>query len=342
MVDWKNQLLNCLKVVLILGAFSNAGPLLRAQTARPDDPVPSTTVNKPRTNNKPIRSKHEAKTTPGNVKPRFSSIKLLVIPADSAVWIDGQQIDKVDPTGRFELNIEPGPHRLIVRHAGYSDQLQTLSLTPGESDLGTITLEPRLGRLNVAPETSGATITIENSDSQHIGTYAGAVSDLRLAEGDYKVIVSKTGYATKTLEVNVRAGETFHFDPSLEPLEAKAPLPLARSNFRVPVRSSVRTEGKFLIVELEGASGDNTGILGSINFTVSDPASGIGQTDGALSGGPCQVEFIRLENVAEGSFIETPGPSNRWARLVLRIRPKNSKRPLQFVINWKSVQPGKG
>jgi hypothetical protein len=100
----------------------------------------------------------------------------------------------------------------------------------------------------------------------------------------------------------------------------------------------VRAEGKYLIIEIQGASGDNTTLLGSITFTLADAMAGIGQVQGLLSGGPCHVEFVRLENVAEGSFIETPGPTNQWAKLILRIRSKNSKRPIQFAINWKAVQ----
>jgi hypothetical protein len=47
---------------------------------------------------------------------------------------------------------------------------------------------------------------------------------------------------------------------------------------------------------------------------------------------------VRLENVAEYSFVEPPGAANQWARAVVRLRPKESKRPMHFLINWKSLR----
>jgi hypothetical protein len=340
MMARKTQLVWWLEVAALVFVFSGASLQVRAQTARPDDPAPPKKNNNNNRKGKTTGGSRSDSNTVREVKPKFASIKLVVVPADSVVWIDDHQIDKVNPrTGTFELTIEPGSHRALVTHPGYNDQFLTFNLTPGDNDLGIIKLELRFGRLNIAPDVSNAEITIETADrSQTVGTYTGAVNDLPLTEGVYNVIVSRSGYQTKALEVTIRANETFRFDPKLEPIKKKEAAAPVRSNFRVPVRSSVRMEGKFLIVELEGASGDSLATLGSINFTLSDPAAAVGQVEGILSGGPCNVEFIRLENVADGSFVETPGPTNRWARLVLRIRPKNAKRPVQFAINWKAVR----
>lgn len=59
---------------------------------------------------------------------------------------------------------------------------------------------------------------------------------------------------------------------------------------------------------------------------------------GAFNGWPCSVDFVRLENVAEGAVIEAPGPSNQWSVIVVRLRRKDQKRPVSFAINWKSLQ----
>jgi len=100
----------------------------------------------------------------------------------------------------------------------------------------------------------------------------------------------------------------------------------------VPSRSRVETDGKYLIVYLEGSSGDAAKKIGSINVVAS--STGQNAVTGVLSGRPCRVQFIQLENVAESSVVEAPGPSNQWARIVVRLRPKSSKRPVAFAINW--------
>lgn len=343
MIGSKNKIIVVLQVIGLLCSFSHLSSKLQAQTARPDDSGPATKSAKGRPKGKTVRGpKADPKGagTAATAKARFANISLTVNPADSAVWIDGQQFDKVDTaTGRFEVTIEPGPHRLVVRHSGYGDQLLTLDLRPAENDLGVITLEPRLGTLNVAPSAADADIRIGSVDGhQNGGTYSGIINDLGLPPGVYEVIVSKSGYQTVTRQVTVKPGESVYLEPKLDPLPTEEPKTRRSVNTGTPASSSVHVEGKYLVVEIQGASGDSALTLGSITFLISDPASGSGQAEGILSGGPCQVEFVRLENVAEGSFIETPGPTNHWARLVLRIRPKNSKRPIQFAINWKSVQ----
>jgi protein TonB len=56
-----------------------------------------------------------------------------------------------------------------------------------------------------------------------------------------------------------------------------------------------------------------------------------------LNGSPCRIEFFKIENIDEWSLVETPSPSNQYSRIVVRVRPKDAKRPLRFAVNWKSV-----
>ena len=88
---------------------------------------------------------------------------------------------------------------------------------------------------------------------------------------------------------------------------------------------------------MSGASADDSTVLGSINVSVSKSALAFPEVSGTLNGAPCRIEFFKLENIDEGSLIETPSPSNQYSVVVVRIRPKDSKRPARFVINWKSI-----
>ena len=99
----------------------------------------------------------------------------------------------------------------------------------------------------------------------------------------------------------------------------------------------VQRQDKYLIFRLQGSSGDLMTTLGSINVTLGGPSRNY--ANGNLNGQPCRIEFIKLENIAEGAIVEAPGPSNGWAAIVVRVRPKDEKRrPISFAINWSSLQ----
>jgi hypothetical protein len=104
------------------------------------------------------------------------------------------------------------------------------------------------------------------------------------------------------------------------------------------MRAQTSVEGKYVVVELGGRSGDTSSPFGAVDVTLT--RSGQVWTvnvTGMLTGHPCQFDFVRLENVAESTFAEPPGSGNQWGRAVLRIRPKDSKRPIRFLINWKAL-----
>jgi protein TonB len=59
---------------------------------------------------------------------------------------------------------------------------------------------------------------------------------------------------------------------------------------------------------------------------------------GNLNGLPCQIELIKLENIAEASIVEAPGPGNNWTSMMIRVRLKDEKRrPISFAVNWRSL-----
>ena len=91
-----------------------------------------------------------------------------------------------------------------------------------------------------------------------------------------------------------------------------------------------------MLFYLKGSSGDSARTLGSITVSLNGPATRT--VTGNLNGLPCQIEVIKLENIAEASVVEAPGPGNNWNSIVVRVRPKDEKRrPISFAINWRSL-----
>jgi TonB family protein len=265
--------------------------------------------------------------------------------------------DKVDRnTGVLTINAVPGSHTLIVRQLGYSDGQETVELKRGENDLITITLEPLQGKLNVSPNVEGARIEVRNADTnRNVVTTDLPISNLGLPPGDYDVTGSKSGYLTKLRKITIKSGENTHVELLLEP-EPKpepqrkaepAPLPgrslgLDRS-FKADSTMAMRTsrEGKDIIVTLTGRSGIATNSVGTVDVTLnpSDLLANSSNVGGMLTGFPCRVGLVRLENVSDQlSFVETPGIRNEWGSVTVRLRSKDSKHAVHFAINWTLIQ----
>lgn len=272
---------------------------------------------------------------PPAVPPR-SLVSIKVRPQDSTVVLDGQQLD-LDSGGELHLTgLRIGRHSITVSHTGYTEHQQTIELQPGENDPIDITLTSLKGTLNVVPGVTDADINIRSIDrNQNVGTYVSAISSLELPPGAYEITISKKGYEIVTRKVSIKPAESVYLEPQLSPLPPPAPAPKPAISV-LPMNSLVEKQGKYFIVYLQGASGDTSKTLGSINVTVAEIAGN--NVRGVLNGLPCRVQFVQLENVAEGALVETPGPSNQWARVVVRVRPKDSKRPIVFAINWSSLQ----
>lgn len=288
----------------------------------------------------------------GRPAPKPATLIVTISPPDSAVQLDKVDVsDKVDQgSGALTINVVPGSHTLIVRHLGYSDGLQTAELKRGENDPITITLEPLQGRLNVSPNVEGTRIGVRqaNSDRSIVSTDS-PISNLALPPGDYDVIGSKSGYLTKWRRVAVKSGENTHLELMLEPEPEpeREPTPRAKElnrSFPVDSAMTMRTskEDKDIIVTLTGRSGATTSPVGTLDVTLTPSdllSNSTRNVSGLLTGLPCRVGLIRLENVGDGlSFVETPGVRNEWGRIIVRVRPKDSKRPIHFAINWTLLQ----
>ncbi len=273
--------------------------------------------------------------------PVTAALSISVRPPDSTIKL--QDTDYRAENGLFVRGgLPPGTYKIVIHRDGYRDQDYELTLRPGEQTPLSVSLEPLYGTLSVAPLVADSVIdVVESETGTSVGRYAGPARHIQLPPRHYQVLVSKEDYRTIVREVEIGPAASVSIEPPLEPLPVVVrrpePPPFARD---YATRAQVSSEGKFIVVTLTGRSGDVENALGAIDITLS-VAGGRAQVTGVsgmLTGYPCQVDFVRLENVAEYSFVEPPGVGNEWARAVVRLRPKESKRPVHFLINWKSLR----
>jgi TonB family protein len=202
-----------------------------------------------------------------------------------------------------------------------------------------IVLTPLPAKLTVSPSIGGAEVEVFNLEtSQSMGHYFHQLNQVDLSPGRYRISTSKAGYRVSMREIIARSGESIYLEPLLEPLPTPTPTPIPTPTISyAPMTFDISKQDKYLLLRLQGSSGDTTKTVGSVNVSLGGPANNY--VNGNLNGRPCRVEFVKLENIAEGSIIEAPSPSNNWSAIVVRIRPKDEKRrPISFAINWSTLE----
>jgi hypothetical protein len=278
-------------------------------------------------------------------RPAPAEITINVTPADSTVRFNG--VEHSVENGTFRRGeLKPGTYKIVVRRDGYREKEHELSVGAGERKPLNVRLELESGILSVVPTTTDATISIIKAETnREVGRYDGRANNVELPPGRYQVVISKNGHRTTVRDVTVEDASTIYLEPPLEllpPPPTPTPRRTERRSFRADAATQMQAvpEGKYIVINLSGRSGNTTSPVGAVDVTLNADYSrtGSGSVVGMLTGFPCQVDFVRLENVAEYSFIEPPGTSNQWGRVVVRVRPKDSKRAMHFLINWKLLQ----
>jgi protein TonB len=232
--------------------------------------------------------------------------------------------------------IRPGTYRVVARKPDFLEYATPVTVTLDAENVFTVRLTPTPGKLTVSPSVSGAEVEIVSVETNiSVGRYPERLDQFELAPGQYRVLTSRDGYRIAMREIKVSPGESVYLEPLLEALPRPTPTPKP-APLIAPMSLSVKRQDKYLLFYLEGSSGDSARTLGSITVSLNGPAGNT--VSGNLNGLPCQIELIRLENIAEASIVEAPGPGNDWASIVVRVRLKDEKRrPFSFAINWKSL-----
>jgi TolB-like protein len=126
-----------------------------------------------------------------NLNPtlRSSTGKLVVNSGTpgATVFVDGQPRGPIK-NGSLELTLEPGPHEIVVRAGGHSDDRRTVNVQAGQSASLTVALRRALATISVSSTPSGATIKL-NGRPLGKTPYSGSVEP-----GDYEVVFELEGF----------------------------------------------------------------------------------------------------------------------------------------------------
>lgn len=279
----------------------------------------------------------------------------ILAPSGCRVWVNEVEINNINntillnqqkvkaiysPDGSLITlkGLKPGSYRIAARKQDFREYTNVADVFLDQENVVSIALTPLPAKLTVSPSIGGSEVEVLNLDSgRSMGRFSHNLDQVEIAPGRYRITTSKTGYRVSMREVTARAGESIYLEPLLEPLPTPTPTPPPFLKPRnIPMTLDSQRQDKFFILRLRGSSGEAARTVGSINVTLGGPASNY--VTGNLNGLPCRVEFVKLENIAEGAIVEAPGPSNNWSTVVVRVRPKDEKRrPISFAINWNSL-----
>jgi len=145
--------------------------------------------------------------------PNWAPLTVATSPANATVFLD----DAVVGSTPLEHRIEAGERVVEIRRKGFKSFSRRFQATAGEAvDLGLVRLVPVDGRLAVASDPTGATVTV---NEVFRGT---APLELDLAPGTtYEVTVSMAGRGTFTTRVEVSSGQRSEVRAELEMLSGE-------------------------------------------------------------------------------------------------------------------------
>jgi TonB family protein len=331
-------------MMLLLVAVNNSTLAFQKPGGRPT-PTPAPTPTTP-------KNQGHTATGPKVTTPRLANLTIMA-PAGCRVWINEIELDNTKPTlllnqqrvkaiyspgtGQITLkSLKPGSYRLLARKQDFRDYTGAADVLLDRENMFSIVLTPLPARLTVSPSVSSAEVEVLNLDTgQSMGRFFQKLDQVEIVPGRYRVTTSRSGYRLSMREVTARAGESIYLEPLLEPLPTPTPTPVPTPT-NIPMTFDIRRQDKFLVMHLQGSSGDAAKISGTINVTFGGPARNF--VTGNFNGLPCKVELLKLDNVADASIDEAPGPENDWSSIVVRFRPRDEKkRPISFAIVWSSL-----
>jgi eukaryotic-like serine/threonine-protein kinase len=172
----------------------------------------------------------EAESAPVTVTPRYNRHKAKVTPPPRSAIIPGQltinstpegaqvRIDgRTDPSWVTPYNLPglaPGQHSVSVSKAGYAAENRTIDVASASKSFLVVQLAQITATAAVTSTPAGAAIFVDGKDSGRL-TPAQIPVD---RPGSHTFLVRKQGYLEEATTVNLQAGQTYHFAPTLRVL----------------------------------------------------------------------------------------------------------------------------
>jgi len=168
------------------------------------------------------------------LSPAVSTLVITSNPGGANIWLDGQNTGKITPA---QLTVEKGPHRVIVRKAGFKDATADENLGEGQTEtfapvllsvnqqsenassggllkrmFGTETSIPEgKGLVHIRTDPEGATIIVDGRPTPK-KTNARWPAD----PGIYSIVLQMAGYKPVQRNIRVQQGKIVNLDEILE------------------------------------------------------------------------------------------------------------------------------
>ena len=144
-------------------------------------------------------------TVPFTMEPAFAEVTISTTPAAS-ILIDGSPRG----TGTLTTRLLAGVYSVKAELDKHHPAQQQLTVVAGKPQAVTLTLTPRVGKLDVATTPFDATITL---NGREYGTTPSTIKDLLV--GSYTLTLKKQGYGTVTRTITIAEGQTTEVNETL-------------------------------------------------------------------------------------------------------------------------------
>jgi hypothetical protein len=169
----------------------------------------------------------------GEIDGLVATIEVSLAPADAAIAVDGQPLERapddggvplffagtlpagpgkpVGTKGRFKVAVDPGTHVFVISREGFADAIHVETVRPGEKRSVEIVVERLPATLTVSADRPESVVTVNAVD---VGL---APVQLSRPAGRYRVAVRRPGFVTYEVDASLRPGEKTELRARLEP-----------------------------------------------------------------------------------------------------------------------------
>lgn len=155
----------------------------------------------------------------------------------SGVWIDGQYVGYVSELkGSRKVLLLPGDHQISVRHLGYKDFTEKITVEPGQTQTIDVNLmkDPRAHlpavtseiKLDVVPNT--AAVFVDGGFIGPVQDFGGLGRALLVSPGKHRIRIAQPGYRPFETDVNLLPNQKFTLKTQLLPGSIKQAGPLIK------------------------------------------------------------------------------------------------------------------
>jgi hypothetical protein len=137
--------------------------------------------------------------------PRTGTVRFESTPSGADVFVDGRFLGTT-PIGAREYR--PGRYDVDIELDGYLPERTTFRVEAGERRTVSVTLQPRLGGLDVIGNVGGARVFLDGREVGRLASGSGLLEIDDLQPGERELTLVAPGYGTVVTTVEVEAGRT--------------------------------------------------------------------------------------------------------------------------------------